>query len=73
MCVNRSTPNSAAVLCRQISTDLRRRQQFICINIDISKMDKKHPEYIEHFVDTFKATIANDAINEMIQNSKRKN
>jgi len=23
--------------------------------------------------DTFKATIANDAINEMIQNSKRKN
>ena len=46
---------------------------FICINIDISKMDKKHPEYIEHFVDTFKATIANDAINEMIQNSKRKN
>jgi hypothetical protein len=36
-------------------------------------MDKKHPEYVEHFVDTFKATIANDAINEMIQNSKRKN
>lgn len=26
LCVNRSTPNSAAVLCRQISTDLRRRQ-----------------------------------------------
>ena len=46
---------------------------FICINIDISKMDKKHPEYVEHFVDAFKATIANDAITEMIQNSKRKN
>lgn len=46
---------------------------FICINIDISKMDKKHPEYVDHFVDAFKATIANDAINEMIQNSKRKN
>jgi predicted transcriptional regulator YheO len=46
---------------------------FICINIDISKMDKKHPEYVDHFVDAFKATIANDAISEMIQNSKRKN
>lgn len=45
----------------------------ICINIDISKMDNKHPEYVDSFVDTFKATIANDAINEMIQNSKRKN
>lgn len=46
---------------------------FICINIDISKMDKKYPEYVEHFVDSFKATIANDAISEMIQNSKQKN
>lgn len=46
---------------------------FICINIDISKMDKKHPEYVDRFVDSFKATMANDAINEMVQNSKRKN
>lgn len=46
---------------------------FICINIDISKMDKQHPEAVDHFVENFKATIANDAISEMIQNSKRKN
>lgn len=45
---------------------------FICINVDISKMDKKDMGYIEHFVDSFKTTTANDAINEMIQNSKRK-
>lgn len=47
---------------------------FICINIDISKMDnKQHPEAMDHFIENFKATIANDAISEMIQNSKRKN
>ena len=45
---------------------------FICMNIDISKMDKKNTEYVDHFVDSFKATIANDAINEMIQNTKHK-
>lgn len=45
---------------------------FICINIDISQLDKKHSEYVDHFIDNFKATMANDAISEMIQNSKRK-
>lgn len=47
---------------------------FICINIDVSKMDKvKNPEMIERFIDSFKATTANDAISEMIQNSKKPN
>ncbi|CAJ0903080.1 hypothetical protein R20233_04883 [Ralstonia sp. LMG 32965] len=44
---------------------------FICINIDISKLDKKHPDEVAHFVENFRATMANDAISEMIQNSKR--
>lgn len=45
---------------------------FICINIDISKLDKQHPEAVAHFIASFRATMANDAISEMIQNSKRK-
>jgi predicted transcriptional regulator YheO len=45
---------------------------FVCINIDISKMDKRSSDAVDHFVDNIKATTANDAINEMIQNSKRK-
>jgi predicted transcriptional regulator YheO len=47
---------------------------FICINIDISKMDKmKNPEMIDRFVENFKSTSQNDAISEMIQNSKKSN
>ncbi|MGA3983514.1 PAS domain-containing protein [Ralstonia nicotianae] len=46
---------------------------FICLNIDISKLDKDHPMELEHFVDNFKVTVPNDAITEMIQNSKVKN
>ncbi|UXY16970.1 PAS domain-containing protein [Chitiniphilus purpureus] len=45
---------------------------FICINLDISKLDKANVSELEHFVENFKATIPNDAITEMIQNSKRK-
>lgn len=36
LCVNRSTPNSAAVLCRQISTDLRRRQHKEMLRRDLA-------------------------------------
>ena len=46
---------------------------FICLNIDISKMDAKHPADVDRFVDAFKAVTENEAITEMIQNSKRKN
>ena len=41
--VNRSTPNSDANLCRQISTDLRRRQH---------EVEAQHPdEFIAHLID----------------------
>lgn len=45
---------------------------FICLNIDISKLDREHVAEMEHFVDNFKNVIQNDAIDEMIQNSKRR-
>ena len=46
---------------------------FICINIDISKLDKNNPEAIATFIDNFKLVNANSKINELIENSKRKN
>ena len=46
---------------------------FICINIDISKMDGKDPAAVEKFVEAFRSVTENEAITEMIQNSKRKN
>src|SRR5574337_1625847 len=46
---------------------------FICINIDISKMNGRDPAATEHFIEAFKAVTDNEAISEMIQNSKRKN
>lgn len=46
---------------------------FICINVDVSKMDGKDPVAIARFVEAFKAVTDNDVISEMIQNSKRKN
>lgn len=46
---------------------------FICINIDISKMDGKDPAAVERFVESFRSVTENEAISEMIQNSKRKN
>jgi len=46
---------------------------FICINIDISKMDGKDPAAVEKFVEAFRSVTENEAISEMIQNSKRKN
>lgn len=45
---------------------------FICINIDISKLDGKDQVAIEHFVEAFRQVTENEAIVEMIQNSKRK-
>lgn len=45
----------------------------ICLNVDISKMDKQHPEDVAHFIENFRATVANEVISEMIQNSKHKN
>lgn len=45
----------------------------ICLNVDISKMDGQHPEAVAHFIENFRTTIANEAISEMIQNSKHKN
>lgn len=46
---------------------------FICVNIDISKLDGKDPAAVEKFVEAFRSVSDNDAISEMIQNSKRKN
>jgi predicted transcriptional regulator YheO len=46
---------------------------FICINIDISKMDKRSPDAVDHFVESFRATVENEAIKEMIQNSRKRN
>ena len=46
---------------------------FICINVDISKLDKRNEYFVDHFVQAFKTTTDNDSISEMIQNSKRKN
>ncbi|MDM0029114.1 PAS domain-containing protein [Variovorax saccharolyticus] len=45
---------------------------FICINVDISKMEANSLD-LGGFVDNFKATHPNDSIREMIQSSKRKN
>lgn len=45
---------------------------FICLNIDISKMDGKNPQAVELFIENFKAVAENEQIAEMIQNSKRK-
>ena len=46
---------------------------FVCINIDISKLDNKNAAYVDHFVDHLKATVANDTVSELIQNSKWQN
>ena len=45
---------------------------FICLNIDISKLDQKHPEAIAAFIENFKLINNNDKITELIENSKRK-
>ena len=45
---------------------------FICINVDISKMDGKDPVAVDHFIENFRSITENEAITEMIQNSKRK-
>jgi predicted transcriptional regulator YheO len=46
---------------------------FICMNIDISKLDAKdHPEEIASFIESFKMVTSNDKIAELIENSKRK-
>lgn len=45
---------------------------FICMNIDISKMDGKDPMAVDLFIENFKAIAENEQIAEMIQNSKKK-
>lgn len=45
---------------------------FICINVDVSKLDPKHEQDLNRFIDSFKSTVANEAITEMIENSKRR-
>lgn len=46
---------------------------FICLNIDIPKMDGKDPAAIARFVEAFRTVTENEAISEMIQNSKKRN
>lgn len=43
---------------------------FICMNIDISKLDQAHPESVEKFVENFKMIRSNQKISELIENSK---
>ncbi len=45
---------------------------FICLNVDISKLDQNHPEAIAAFIENFKVVNSNDKITELIENSKRK-
>ncbi|WP_459203502.1 PAS domain-containing protein (plasmid) [Ralstonia pseudosolanacearum] len=46
---------------------------FICLNIDISNLNISKTAEVEHFVDNLKAIMPNEAISEIIENSKRKN
>lgn len=46
---------------------------FICLNIDISKMDGKDPAAVARFIEAFRGVTENEAISEMIQNSKKRN
>lgn len=46
---------------------------FICLNIDISKMDGNDPVAIGRFIEAFRSVTENEAISEMIQNSKKRN
>lgn len=45
---------------------------FICINIDLSKVDPKNKDAFEKFVENFRLVAPNDAIVEMIENAKVK-
>ncbi len=45
---------------------------FICMNIDISQLDEKHPEAIAQFIENMKLITHNDKISELIENTKRK-
>lgn len=45
---------------------------FICLNIDISKLNQNHPEAIAEFIENFKLVNNNQRITELIENSKRK-
>ena len=66
--VNRSTPNSAAVLCRQISTVLRRRQHF-----DLREVPglKKKPSTSE-LIDWLKLLLAEDIPPEVLRAGEAK-
>lgn len=45
---------------------------FICINIDLSKVDPKNKDEFDNFIENFRLMTHNDAINEMIENAKVK-
>jgi len=45
---------------------------FICMNIDISRLNEKHPEEIAKFIENIKLIADNDKITELIENSKRR-
>lgn len=45
---------------------------FICINVDLSKVNTKNAEMVDRFIENFKLITPNDAIEEMIENSKIK-
>jgi predicted transcriptional regulator YheO len=45
---------------------------FICLNIDISKLDNSNPDAISSLISNFKSVNGNEKIAELIENSKRK-
>lgn len=46
---------------------------FICMNIDISKLDaSKNPQALAAFIESFKLINSNDKVSELIENTKRK-
>lgn len=44
---------------------------FVCLNIDISKLDGKHQEEADKFIEAFRVVNDNEAIKEMIQSAKQ--
>ncbi len=45
---------------------------FICINIDLSKIDAKNKDAFDKFIENFRMVTPNDVIDEMIENAKVK-
>jgi predicted transcriptional regulator YheO len=45
---------------------------FICLNVDISMLDRSNPEAIAAFIESFKSINSNNKIDELIENSKHR-